>query len=81
MLEIIVKNNKYLNIFSSLKAYTKDSRSISTTNQIFILLTLLFKTKKLLSVNVRSQIGLTLQQMEQASEVVKKWKPEMDTTG
>lgn len=30
----------------------KDSISILATNQIFILLTLLFKTKKLLSVSV-----------------------------
>lgn len=51
MLEVTFKNNKSLKIFSSLKAYTKDIRTILTTNQIFILLTLLFKTKKFLSVN------------------------------
>lgn len=51
MLEIIFKNIKYLNILPSWKAHTKD-RSILATNQIFSLLTLLFKIKNFLSVKV-----------------------------
>lgn len=51
MLEIISSINKYLNIFI-LKGYTKYSRSILATNLNFIQLTLLFKTKMFLGMNV-----------------------------
>lgn len=42
---------QYLNILPSWKAHTND-RSVLATNQIFSLLTLLFKIKNFLSVNV-----------------------------
>lgn len=51
MLVIIFLNIKYLNILTSWKSRKKD-RNILATNQTFSLLTLLFKIKKILCVNV-----------------------------
>lgn len=51
MMEIIFKNNKYRNIFSSIKAYTKEQKYFSYKADFCFIKTSV-ENKKFLSVNV-----------------------------